>query len=443
MRTRVIACSVGILVLAGLVLWGSRHTNAQDGKPSRQQVGEAADEAAYGGNSGVRPLLMKLLAGQSFSPSDKQAKDAIEVSARWLVGRFSHLTVVENLAKGVSKDMDNAIGEFTRIMKEAAHPPNAAKNQEFMKHFGQELAKRFREVFENFDMTDNDRLIVVNAGLMLPHAAKTKTDAIADLLIDLLKDSKKHDLLKLYALKGLTEYFPARVLHEDEEGIKERVEQKVRDAKRIEALRAFLDHKWSDKMDPAAVQFIRREAFAALAQAQVPAVHFQRKQKKLEAPAVYGLIRPLVADSGLTPPPSFGEKCEAAIGLCNLKAAPDYQADVAIYLVGNFLLEFTTEYQQDYANFSRKDNKKQPPLVPWKHHCERLLQGLENLKETTKEAPAYKSAVLLQTQAKPILDRMKLYDNIKTEGLRPEIKKLKPQNTALFKSVPGPTFALP
>ena len=89
----------------------------------------------------------------------------IEVSAQWLVGRFTHLTVIENLAKGVTKEMDAAIKQFTFIMGEASRQPNASKNQEFVKHFGKELAKRFRQLFENFDMTDNDRPIVINAGL--------------------------------------------------------------------------------------------------------------------------------------------------------------------------------------------------------------------------------------------------------------------------------------
>ena len=109
------------------------------------------------------------------------------------------------------------------------------------------------------------------------------------MLIDILKDPKKHDVLKLYAAKGLKEYFPApAVPQEDEEGIKERVEQKVRDAKLIVALAGVprLQMGPEDRSRGGAVH--SPEAIAAPANAQVPAVHFQRKQKNI-------LVRPCLA----------------------------------------------------------------------------------------------------------------------------------------------------
>ena len=99
---------------------------------------------------------------------------------------------------------------------------------------------------------------------------------------------------------------------------------------------------------------------------------------------------------------------------------------MAIYLVGNFFFEFTSEYQKDLISFGVKDKTKfKPPLVPWKVHSERLLQGMENLKEITKDTPANKNAVLLQTRAKPLLEKMKLYDRIETQGLKPDMDRLR------------------
>src|SRR5439155_14055972 len=106
---------------------------------------------------------------------------------------------------------------------------------------------------------DENRLGCVNAALLLPKLARMEEEEIGDYLAELVKDPKKHDAIKLYALKGLAAYFPA---HEwTVAGAPADAARKKREIERIKVVMDFLQRKWdASKADDDAIRFLRREA---------------------------------------------------------------------------------------------------------------------------------------------------------------------------------------
>src|SRR5262249_37517868 len=192
----------------------------------------------------------------------------------------------------------------------------------------------------------------------------------------------------------------------EDENCKELQRQIARDTRRVEALLKFLNRKWDG--DPVVAQFIRREAIQTLGATRVPMMNVP-KGGKVVAPVAYTLARFLSpGKDGPYPPPSLSEKCEAAIGILQLdtRGLEGYNVEPALYLAGQFLLEFTTEYIKDYAHFGgklalkkEKDKveRKAPPVLPWKFMGERLAKGLEWLKTGIRDNdPAFAKADALR-----------------------------------------------
>src|SRR5438105_5010073 len=79
-----------------------------------------------------------------------------------------------------------------------------------------QLARSFRDVFAREFNSDN-RASTLNAALMLPPVAKLKQEDIGDLLVEMLKDKKLHDAVKLFAAKAMREFLPATIVTEDDD----------------------------------------------------------------------------------------------------------------------------------------------------------------------------------------------------------------------------------
>src|SRR5262249_30838088 len=208
--------------------------------------------------------------------------------------------------------------------------------------------------------------------ILLPKLARLEEEEIGDYLAGLVKDPKKHDAIKLWALKGLAAYFPAHewtvVAPKDRDGKEIPEARKKREVERSNAVIEFLRRNWeSNHADDDAIRYLRREAIKTLAQAQVPAVEITKD--KAVAPVAKTLLKILEPKNGMNPSPSLQEKVEAAIGICQIKVIPNslYLPDQGIYLVGTFLVEFANEYINDRSSFVGGNSKtRKIPKLPWK-----------------------------------------------------------------------------
>lgn len=382
----------------------------------------------------------------------------INMAAEYYIYRVTSLK-----AKQDSKFMKSVVESFENQM---ASTVGASKlNQEFTKLFSKAAITKVKDILE-LDFNSN-KLACINAAIMIPSIAQTKQESVADYLVQVINDPKKHEAIKLYACKGLKEFPPARMYtDEDNPTDKGLLAQRARDKARIEALLKMLDHKWpmterkdeQEGKDPEveAVRFIRREVVAALAQTQVPASGILLKKKPtLEGPTAYGLIR-ILAKDGVSPSSSLSERCEAAVGLCQLKPPsltfmkPDYQPHVAVFLIGKFLTEYVSEYRKDFTNRSAK----KLPYVPWKLNSERLMQGMDdlkvNLKFTAVDGNFVKRYQDLLDEAKDTLVKLKATQSIEEDranrlGKLVEALRPKGDEAIVFRSFKKeqPAFTLP
>jgi hypothetical protein len=254
--------------------------------------------------------------------------------------------------------------------------------------------------------------VVVNAALMFPSWASNGSEEVADYLAELVRDPKRHDAVKLYALRGLGEYFKARAFADTNKpraGVLAPPDQVDGDAKRVQAVIDFVKRKSpiTPEMTPEqaeAVRYVRREAIRALAKVQVPALFVDPNPKvnKVKAPVAVALLELLAGKSaGVDPELSLLEQCDAALALCNMKGAriiPEYDPKLAVPFVARTLAEFAKVYNDDFNNviFNEKQRGKDKlgALYPWAALTARFQGGLLQMKSSNDPAAAKLAANL-------------------------------------------------
>jgi len=363
------------------------------------------------------PYQQRVLTGQ-----DKATKEQSDLAARYFVLRVTNLE-----ARNEPKVMQVIVKDFEGLMAIAANESNAKVNREAVALLTPPMIQRFKEVFE-LDFMPNS-VAVVNAAIMLPHLARLKQEEIADFLTGLIADPKKHDAIRVHALKGLRDYFPAKAFTKLEQTQKPLIARRDRELKRVEALLAMIDRPMPPTNDPQeldAFRFIRREAVTTLAEAQVPAIS---SVGKLEGNVAQGLLKVLAKKNALEP--SFTERFEAAIGVCQMRSrdVEEYDPAIGIYLVGECLKDFAAEYKKDLANIKLGAKTRLPTFLAWKIESKRFEVALNQMAQESR-APAAKT---LAAAATPMLRAMASADAIDDSAVRKAVASIRPKANTLYK----------
>jgi hypothetical protein len=351
--------------------------------------------------------LIRDFAQGSKQPADRDA-GTIKAAAEWHVYRLRVIT----LQATPNKLYSEVVKPFDELQKVVLQ--NNSKNQNFQQRFNRELLSCFRDVLNK----NGEAQVVVNAALMFPSWASNGSEEVADYLAELVRDPKRHDAVKLYALRGLGEYFKSRGFADTQKpraGVLAPPDQVENDAKRVQAVIDFVKRKSpiTDDMtseQAEAVRYVRREAIRALAKVQVPALFVEPKANKVKAPVAVALLGLLAGKSaGVDPPLSLLEQCDASLALCNMKWAgiiPEYDPTLAAPFVARTLAEFAKEYNDDFGKVIRKPSEQGKEgrvggLYPWLTLTDRFEGGLKELVKTTNvpEAKllAQKVTLLLNT----------------------------------------------
>ncbi|MBI3410967.1 MAG: hypothetical protein HY040_21745, partial [Planctomycetes bacterium] len=281
------------------------------------------EQKAQLGNDGLDEAFARLINQRTRwmqgteKPTAKDAKD-LETIAQWYAWRPTWAKF-QNDSASLDKMVHGFDIDFVRPCTSSANKGN----YDFVQLMGPQFAKAFKNVFDEIDFLTY-RQKVVNVALMLPALAKMKQEEVGDMLKDLITDPKIHDAVKLHAIIALREFFPIKTLDDaDPVNDKRIAEKKKRDLDRIAAVTAFIERKWptpQDKMELDAIHYLRREAIKSLAAAGAPAVAALKAKGEVEGPVAYALAK-VLTKGAVEPELSLAEKCEAAIGLLNLKCA--------------------------------------------------------------------------------------------------------------------------
>jgi len=361
-------------------------------------------------------------------------KEQLDLASRYYILRVTKVSTAIN----DPQKMATIVKDFMADIDFAVKADNKGSRDTLAK-LSPLLVQRFKEVFD-LDFAAN-RIAAVNAATMLPTLARLKQEEIADFLTALIADPKKHDAIRVHALKGLRDYFPARAftrLDLNQPNEKANRERKDRELKRVETLLKVMDRPMPTAKNAPPTQeeldgfrFVRKEAVVTLAETQVPALS---TLTKVEGPVALGLVKVLARK--LDPEPTLKERLEATYGICNLKArdVDGYEPGIGIYLVGKFLVDFVTEYKKDYNNLRQPSKSRQPTYFAWKIEAKRLEGALVDLEKNTK-SPA---AAQLLGPARPILQAIYAYEGIEREqDLRGVVERLRPKSKTLFKDGKG------
>jgi hypothetical protein len=331
-----------------------------------------------------------ILAAEEQDRAQKADVKVAEAAANYYVLRVT--SSLEKEMSAVNDDFNKMVAQAMGVLDLTSKKPRP--NRDFIDMFAPKLVDAMTQVL-NRDAS-KDPSTVVHASMMLQSMAKLKQEKIADYLVTLINKKDTHGIIQVYALKGMKEYLPVTSYDENANFFnKTLLAKKSTDIKYVEALAAFIERDIDIDELPTdqgeAVRYIRREAIASLANAGVPAVIAFAKPMKIDGKMVQveGLVAPtllkVLAKDALNPPTTLHEKIEASIGLLNMKISnmPDYNPDLATYLVGRTLLEFMAEYNRDLQNFVGANKKV--PFVAWKTESRRLEAAVAQWAKTNGE----------------------------------------------------------
>lgn len=304
--------------------------------------------------------------------------ELLDHAAQWYAYRLTHTEYQE--PKGSFQGMHYLVKDaFDQIvdLRDPKKPATAAQRA-YMEEFGKRFAACLREVAKN------PKIIArLNAAMILARLAQAGQESAVDALVEIIQDPKENEGVKLYALRGVKEFFAGGRGESP-------FTDKAREARVINALLGYVEHKpalpkEAPPEEVAAVDYVRTEAIAALGQTIYPAVaNVVKKVVRIERPTALVLLRVLRKD-GFQPEPSLAEQVLAAVGVCHLhsKEMDQYNADYAAYHVGRFVVEFAALY-----NNRERDEKKQP----WKIYAHHLSNALETMKTDLANPPASEHA---------------------------------------------------
>jgi hypothetical protein len=419
-------------VRPGLLLFGIAGIIALSGVAPAEQIG-VVKELDTNWKKEYKESGEFLKAGTEVKDK-KQAEKFAKALAQYHTYRITH----RNLdAHKVQKDLGDIIA--------------ISKNAEFNRILGPKLVEAMKETLALQQDSKKDAIDIVNAAIMLPAMARLKQDDVGVYLVELVNGKDTHDVVRLYALKALKEYMPIKVQQsKDELELKDAKQnaQRARDQKHVDPLTKYIEgpvrggwltHVKTGWLSPGEVEgmrFLRREAIISLAHAGSPAVLAVPQKKAPDGMVAPTLLKVLVKGE-LQPPPSLQEKVEAAIGLLNMdyKNMPEYNPDVATYLIGKTVLEFATEYNTDSTNFT---SGKKLPKIPWKANARRLMGGLE---KHAKNADT-NSAKALRTYGEPLLKKIDEYKDANVNQFSEQVEKWRPKDGKVFKTLTAPEIRL-
>ncbi len=405
-------------------------------------------------------VINRLVGGRA-APSAAD-KDALDAAAKWLVYRFVVLPLPDKDRMAELRRVFDA--QFISLAMNGDAPKT---NREFIRQFGPVLVRRYKDLFDQ-DFSEY-RYPIVNAAPTLVLAAKLRDEAICDYLCEIVMDHtaikgdpipNKHDAIKLYAIRGMREYFqtaptpqapsvpvPVSPVADDAALTAAQEKRKARELRCVKALLSFIEKpllKTMDDDEQEAVRVLRMEAIETLAMTRAPAVVFGKG--KVDAPIAPTLLRVLAPKSGLTPAPGLHERIEAAIGVCQIRIGEvqDYQPELGVHLVGSLLVDYMTEYNKDLVDIK---NGKQP-YTHWRINARRLEMALDDLvANTPKNTAAEGKALALRKNAAPMLKDMQPKDLQQVQPpqltlLRDNVLKMRPADTKVFKSIKAYTIDL-
>jgi hypothetical protein len=252
---------------------------------------------------------------------------------------------------------------------------------EFADEFGKAIAAAVQVVLKE----SNKPIERINAVRLLSVAAEVPAPSLADPLVAIVNNPKASEPEKLYAFQALR-----NLLERDDPNDPNRHvfggaagNPKLHDI--FTALTNYIFQKRTPKDDKerAVIEFIRRDAVAALARFREPSI--RKADRSLMSRPAWALARVMGQDPSVFPPFTIQEQMEAATGFAQMKADPDINLDLSAYVMAGLLINAARAANLDNERMSGSGTL---PVVQWKLVAARWSYALSVWRENVKSLPA-------------------------------------------------------
>jgi len=225
----------------------------------------------------------------------------------------------------------------------------------------------------------------INAVRLMAVAAEVPAPSLADPLVAVVNNPKASDAEKLYAFQGLRNLLEQTDINDPSRHIFGASAGNPKLGEIAAALTAYVMQKRTprDDKERAVIEFVRRDAVAALARFREPSI--RKANRELIGRPAWALARVIAQDPAVFPPFTIQEQMEAAIGFAQMKVDPDMSLDLAAYTMAGLLV--------NAARAANLDNERAVgtntlPVVQWKLTAARWSYALSVWRENVKSLPA-------------------------------------------------------
>jgi hypothetical protein len=318
--------------------------------------------------------------------------ETLDQAAQWYAYRFTHDTF-QTPAKPGAKGMHDLLKDALLQVIDPKDPNKKVSEAQlrFMEDFDKPFIKHLHLVVKN-----PKPIVRVNAAMVLAKLAATGQEDAVMVLLEVIKDPKENDGIKLHAFKGVKDFL---ALGRGDNANPFR--KKDREAQCILTLLEYLARKpdisdTAPAEEQAALHYVRREAIAALGETRYPGIlKSENKKTLIERPTALTLVQ-IMRKEGVTPPPTVEEQVNAAVGVCRLRSRTldQYHVDYAAQQIGWFVVDFITAHN---------NSAPQSKSVPWKVLAARLSRALEEFKADAEGRQEAKYVTAVVNQADPLL----------------------------------------
>ena len=225
----------------------------------------------------------------------------------------------------------------------------------------------------------------INAVRLMSVAARSPAPSLADPLVAVVNNPKASDAEKLYAFQGLRNLLEQADVNEPTRHIFGASAGNPKLGEIAIALNNYVMQKRTprDDKERAVIEFVRRDAVAALARFKDPSI--RKANRELIFRPAWALARVMGNDPAVAPPFTIQEQMEAATGFAQMKVDPDMSLDLSAYTMAGLLV--------NAARAANLDNERATgtgtlTVVPWKLTAARWSYALSVWREHVKSVPA-------------------------------------------------------
>jgi hypothetical protein len=369
-------------------------------------------------------------------PSDGKNKEAIADLAKYL----SHRLVFAPYGTKQAPIRIPANESLDELMKEAETffrpgivnlgPDKIDNYLAYANELGEQMAEELMYVMNETVV----KLEKVNAARLLALCGKLPCEKLADVYMKIIREDKYPREIKLFAFQGLRNLLSIPD-HRDpaKHFIKDVVKKNAADPKdagtvvsKIAEIYTLLDQVITQphyKVTPdeaLVIQFLRREAVAAMAKFKVCVIRNHRKE--VMGKPIWTLLRVARNDPTIMPGYNFHaqERIEALLGILTMRPIdaaglpdPKVNLEAIAYLVNETLYEMTDWQAGEKAQMLKDPRAK--PLVAWKITGTRLNDAMKQWKDNMARLPANSGKQTVIDLAD--MATAKMLSKLETEGI--------------------------